>query len=81
MLRKAILVDADYRSRIKREVVRLVEGDALRSTVDVHTLHRSVTLHDAFASSIVSITTRFAIVREYHQPIVLIPVHLAGSVR
>ena len=80
MLRKAVLVDADYRSRIKREVVRLVESDSLWRTIDIHTLHRTVTLHNAFASSVVSVTTRLAIVREYHQAVVLTPVHLTGSV-
>ena len=45
MLCEAVLVDREDTCRIKREVVRLVEGDALRSTVDVHTLHRTVTLH------------------------------------
>ena len=81
MLRKAILVDADYRSRVEREVIRLVEGNTLWCTIDIHTLHRSVTLHDAFAGSVVSITTRLPVVRENHQPIILIPVHLTGSIR
>ena len=34
-----------------------------------------------FFSSIISVTTRLAIVRENHQPIILIPVHLTGSIR
>lgn len=81
MLCEAVLVDREDTCRIKREVVRLVEGDALRSTVDVHTLHRTVTLHNAFTSSIISVTTCLSIVREYHQAIVFIPVHLTGSIR
>ena len=81
MLRKAILIDADYRSRVEREVIRLVEGNTLRSTIDIHTLHCTITLHDTFASSVVSITTRLAIIREYHQAVVFIPVHLTGSIR
>ena len=81
MLRKAILVNADYRSRIKHEVICFMEGDTLWCTIDIHTLHRTITLHDTFASSIVSVTTRLAIVREYHQAVVLVPVHLAGSIR
>ena len=48
MLRKAILVDADYRNRVEREVVRFVEGDTLWRTIDIHTLHRSVTLHNPY---------------------------------
>ena len=81
MLCEAVLVDADYRSRVEREVIRLVEGNTLRSTIDIHTLHCAITLHDAFASSVVSITTRLAIIREYHQAVVFIPVHLSSSVR
>lgn len=46
-----------------------MERDALWCTVDIHTFHRTVTLHNAFASSIVSITTRLAIIREYHQAV------------
>ena len=81
MLRKAILVDADYRSRVEREVIRLVEGNTLWCTIDIHTLHRSVALHDTLTNSIVSVTTRLAIVREYHQAVVFVPVHLSSSVR
>ena len=105
MLCEAILVDADYRSRVEREVIRLVElqckpstkelahfvlvqpevdicqGNTLWCTIDIHTLHRTVTLHDAFTGSVVSVTARLAIIREYHQAVVLIPVHLTGSIR
>ena len=80
MLCKAILVDREDTCRIKCEVVRLMKGDSLWCTVDIHTLHRTVTLHNTFASSIVSISTRLAIVREYHQAVVFVPVHLTGSV-
>ena len=58
MLCEAILVDREDTCWIKREVVRLMEGNTLWCTIDIHTLHRSVTLHDAFAGSVVSITTR-----------------------
>ena len=81
MFCEAILVNADYRSRIKREVVRLVEHNSLRRTIDIHTLHRTVTLHDTFTGSVVSVTACLTVVREYHQAVVLIPVHLAGSIR
>ena len=81
MLRKAILVDREDTCWVEREVVRFVERDTLRCTIDIHTLHRTVTLHNAFTSSIVSVTTRFAIVREYHQTVVFIPVHLSSSFR
>ena len=61
--------------------VGICQGDALWCTIDIHTLHRSVTLHDTFASSVVSISTRLAIVREYHQTAIFIPVHLTGRIR
>ena len=49
MLCKAILIDREDTCWIEREVICLMEGDALRSTVDVHTLHRAVALHDTLA--------------------------------
>ena len=58
-----------------------MEGDSLRSAIDIHTLHRTVTLHDTFTGSVVSVTACLTVVRENHQPIILIPVHLAGSIR
>ena len=81
MLCKSVLVDREDTCWVEREVVRLVEGDSLRCSIDIHTLHRTVTLHNSFASSVVSITTRLAIIREYHQAVVFVPVHLTGSVR
>ena len=81
MLCKAILVYREDTCWIKCEVVRLMERDALWCTVDIHTFHRSVALHDTFTGSVVSVTACLAIVRENHQPIILIPVHLTGSVR
>ena len=58
-----------------------LEGDSLRSAIDIHTLHRTVTLHDTFTGSVVSVTACLTVVRENHQPIILIPVHLTGSIR
>ena len=81
MLCEAVLVDREDTCRIKREVVRLVESNTLWCTVDIHTFHRSVALHDTFTGSVVSVTACLAIVRENHQPIILIPVHLTGSIR
>lgn len=80
MLGEAILVDAYYRSRIERKIVRLMEGDALGCTIDIHSLHRSKTLYDAFAGSVVGVTARLAVIRQHHQAVVLVPVHLTGSV-
>ena len=81
MLCKAILVDREDTCRIKREVIRLVECDTLWCTIDIHTLHRTVTLHNTLTGSVVSVTTRLAIIREYHQAVVLVPIHLTGSIR
>ena len=81
MIRESILVDREDTCRIKREVICLMKGNTLRCTIDIHTLHRTVTLHDTFAGSVVSITTRLAIVRENHEAVVLIPIHLTGSIR
>ena len=81
MLCEAVLVDADYRSRVEREVIRLVERDSLRRTIDIHTFHRTVTLHDTLTGSVVSVTACLTVVRENHQTVVFIPVHLTGSIR
>ena len=61
--------------------VDICQGYSLRCTIDINTLHRTVTLHDSFAGSVVSVTTRLAIVREYHQAVILIPIHLTSSIR
>ena len=59
---------------VEREVIRLVERDSLRRTIDIHTLHRTVTLHDAFTSSIVGIAVDAVVVFQHHQAVLLIPV-------
>ena len=81
MLCKAILIDREDTCRIKRKVVRLVECDTLWRTIDIHTFHRSVALHDTLTGSVVSVSACFAIIREYHQAVVLVPIHLTGSIR
>ena len=81
MLCESVLIDREDTCWVEREVVRLVEGDALRCTIDIHTFHRSVTLHDTLTGGVVSVTTRLAIIREYHHSIVFVPVHLTGSIR
>ena len=40
----------------------LVERDSLRCTIDIHSLHRTVTLHNTFAGSVISITTCLAVI-------------------
>ena len=49
--------------------VDICQGNTLWCTIDIHTLHRTVTLHDTFTGSVVSVTTRLSIVREYHQAV------------
>ena len=38
-------------------------------------------LDDTFAAGIVGITTRLAVIRKHHQPVVLVPVHFARLAR
>ena len=42
--------------------VDICQGYSLRCTIDIHTLHRTVTLHNAFTSSIISVTTRLSVI-------------------
>ena len=61
--------------------VDICQCDALWCTIDIHTLHRTVTLHDAFAGSVVSITTRLPVVRLHHQLVLLVPVQFSRLIR
>ena len=61
--------------------VDICQSNTLWCTVDIYSLHRSVTLHNTFTSSIVSVTTRLAVVREHHQPVILIPVQFSRLIR
>ena len=74
MLCKTILVDREDACRIKCEVIRLVESNTLRCTIDIHTLHRTVTLHDTLTSSIVGIAVDAVVVFQHHQAVLLLPV-------
>ena len=81
MLGKAILIDADNRCRIQGVVTVLMEGNSLRCAVDIHAFHRSMTLDNPFAAGVVGIATGLAVVRKHHQPVILVPVHLARLAR
>lgn len=81
MLGKAILIDADNRCRVKRIVTVLMESNPLRCAVDIDALHGSMALDDAFATGIVGIAARLAVIRKHHQPIVFVPIHLARLAR
>ena len=61
--------------------VDICQGDALWCTIDIHTLHRTITLHDTFAGSVVSITTRLPVVRQHHQLVLLVPVQFSRLIR
>ena len=54
-----------------------MEGDSLRSAIDIYALQITVALADSLACGIVGITAGLAVVRQYHQAVVLIPVHSA----
>ena len=58
-----------------------MERNPLRSTVDIYALHRSMALDNPFATGIVGIAARLAVVRKHHQPVVLVPVQLACLAR
>ena len=81
VLGKAVFIYTDDRGRIQSIVVMLMKGDPLRCAVDIDTLHRAMALDDAFAAGIVGITARLAVVRKHHQPVVLVPIHLARVAR
>lgn len=68
-------------TRIQSVVTVFMEGNSLRCTVDIEALHRSMALDDAFATSIVGLSTHLAVIRKHHQAVVLIPVHLTSSIR
>ena len=81
MLSKAILVDADNACRIKRIFVSFMECDALWRTVDIDAFHASVTLNCTLTSMVIGIAACLAVVAQYHETIVLIPVHFTHSGR
>ena len=58
-----------------------MEGDALWRTVDIDALHASMTLNCTFTSMVVGIAACLAVVREYHETVVFIPVHFTHSGR
>ena len=55
--------------------VGVVRGEALRRTVDVHALKVAVALDDALARRVVGVAAGFAVVRQCHQAVLLVPRH------
>ena len=52
-----------------------MEGDSLRSAIDIYALQITVALDDSLACGIVGITAGLAVIRQYHQSVILIPIH------
>ena len=75
VLGEAVLRDSDDRSGINGVILRLMEGDSLRSAIDIYALQITVALDDSLACGIVSVTAGLAVIRQYHQSVILIPIH------
>ena len=75
MLGKAVLRHRDNRGRIDGVILRLMERDSLWCAVDIHTLEVAVALDDTLAGGIVGVSTGLAVVRQYHQAVILVPIH------
>ena len=69
---------------MKKELVRFseaqpevdeVSGYSLRRTIYVYAFEVAVALDDTLAGSIVGVSAGLAVVRQYHQPVVLVPIH------
>ena len=54
--------DAEYGCGVDGVVLRFVEGDSLRGTIDVHTLKVAVALDDALARRVVGVVASLAVV-------------------
>ena len=55
VLGEAVLRDSDDRSGINGVILRLMEGDSLRSTIDIYALQITVALDDSLACGIVAL--------------------------
>ena len=75
MLGKAVLRYSDNRSGIDGVIFRFVERDSLRRTIDIYAFEVAVALDDTLAGSIVGVSAGLTVVRQYHQAVVLVPIH------
>ena len=75
MLGKAVLRHGDNRGGVDGVVLRFVEGKALRRTIYIHAFEVAVALDDALAGGIVGVSAGLTVVRQYHQAVVLVPIH------
>lgn len=64
MLGKAVLCHSDYRSRIDGLILRFVERDSLRSTIDIYPFQIAVALDDTLAGGIVGVSAGLAVIRQ-----------------
>ena len=75
MLGKAVLRYSDNRGRIDSVIFRFVESDSLWGTIDIYAFEVAVALDDTLAGGIVGVSAGLAVVRQYHQAVVLVPIH------
>ena len=75
MLGIAVLRHGDNRGGIDGVILRFVERDSLRRTIYIYAFEVAVALDDALAGSIVRVSAGLAVVRQYHQAVVLVPIH------
>ena len=75
MLGKAVLCHGDDWCGINRVILRFVERDSLWRTIDIYAFQIAMTLDNTLAGSIVGISAGLAIVRQYHQAVILVPIH------
>ena len=75
MLGEAVLRHSDNRSGINGVILRFMERDSLWGTIDIYALKVAVALDDTLAGGIVGVSACLAIIRQYHQAVVLVPIH------
>ena len=75
MLGKAVLRHGDNRGGIDGVILCFVERHSLRRTIYIHTFEVAVALDNALAGGIVGVSAGLAVVRQYHQAVVLVPIH------
>ena len=75
MLGKAVLRHSDHRGGIDGVIFRFVESDSLRSTIDIYPFQIAVALDDTLAGGIVGVSAGLAVIRQYHQSVILVPKH------
>ena len=75
MLGKAVLRYGDNRGGIDGVVLRFVERHSLWRTIYIYAFEVAVALDDALAGGIVRVSAGLAVVRQYHQAVVLVPIH------